>query len=377
MNNTLDNPLRKVAILVACLDEDWSEQILAQLPPTQAEQVRRLVRHLVDIDPAEQQEVVAEFRRSLAPAASTVPASGNTNGVELDYSLQARISEADYPQQITRRRSPLESISTADSSFIVEMLTQEHPQTIALVVSRLEPAQAAEVLGRFDPDVQADILGRLANLDSTDQETVAVVEAQVGKWIAEQRQRKQRLAAGLELVEQILHQTPAEKREGIFARVDRTNPLLSSRLQRQPALTQEPQSAAAPTRPRPRPIPLGRPRAVQELSQTPTTPKQPPRPANPFSSLTTEECQQSLEKLDDDSVLRGLARCETRVATLALLGASEKVLKRILARLPRQAARGLRQALRDVGPTRLSDILTAQQQVLLAAIEVGQSGFTV
>ncbi|MCG8449918.1 MAG: hypothetical protein MI725_10105 [Pirellulales bacterium] len=100
MSTDHHEPLRKVAILVASLDEQRAQRLLDGLPSPSAQAVAQLVEKLGDIDPEEQRRVVAEFRRHMAAEIashqiSTPPQSSAvgepSGGVELDASLVARI----------------------------------------------------------------------------------------------------------------------------------------------------------------------------------------------------------------------------------------------------------------------------------------------
>ncbi len=364
-NPSPDNSLRKVAILVASLDEDWGNRVLASLLPSQARQVRQLVSQLGEIDPEEQNTIVTEFRHTLAQ-----PAKPAVKGVELDASLVDRIDRNDYPQFLPERKPGLLALSEADSDFIVEMLRHEHPQTIALVVSRLESQQGADVLGHFSQELQADIVLRLADLDSIDAQAVEIVEKQVAQWIDQQRQRKQRMAAGMELVEKILGRTPHDQREALVARFQQTHPDLAGRL--------SPRRSVAEPAKKVSPAALGHSsqRAIYsrpaELRIPPVhrTEPLPQRPANRFAHLSSAECLTALERLDRTMLQTVLSRCEARQVNLALAGASDKLLNRVLSGVSRREAQLFRRSLREQGPIRLDDILSAQQQLLQTAAEL-------
>lgn len=362
MNQSIqDNPLRKVAILVASLDVEWSERVLASLPADQAAVVRQRVESLTDIDPEEELAILAEFRRSLAQTYEP-----KDEGVELDISLQNRIQRSDYVPSVNSTRSPLESLSEADTSFIVEMLVAEHPQTIALVLSRLETQQAVEVLGKFSPSDQADIMQRLAELDSIDEESVEVVESQVARWIADERQRKHRMSAGMDLVERIMSKTPPAQREKMIAAFSKKNSVLALRLARGP-VPSAPQAAVSMRTEHKAPRPVIYAKPSFEPPQSVSAPPVQALPQNPFVGYTAEQCLVELESLDNRSLVAALADCEPQVVRLALVGASERLLKQVLVGRSRREAKQFRQSLRDIGPTRLSDILAAQQEILFAA----------
>jgi flagellar motor switch protein FliG len=247
--------------------------------------------------------------------------------------------------------APWDSLSDAETATIVEALTREHPQTVAVVVSRLEPAAAAKILSQLPGTLQADVLGRLAELDPADEHSVKVVESQLSQWITRQRERKQRLAAGLDLVSRILESTPPSERTVILTRLSGTNPDLAERINR-------PGPAVSPA-----PAPE-KPAKIKQLFRP--TDRYKPAPVIPPQPVIADPLGE-LEQLDDATLMATLTRADRHVVTLALAGASERLMKRVLGRLPRRQSKQFRISLRDIGPTRLSDMFAAQQELALCA----------
>jgi flagellar motor switch protein FliG len=306
------------------------------------------VDELGEVDPEEQRQIVADFRRSLANANEST-----SQGVELDASLLERIDHQDYAMTAVPTLSgPFESLSTDDLETLATMLASESSQTVAVVLSRLDADRAAEVLNKFPVADQHRILERLADLDATDEQAVRVVEAQVSQWISAQRQRRERMAAGKEMVERLLSRRPNGAEPMVMTgRLSRSvSPVASEYAQ----LSTRRNSLPQPIRYEPLPV---------------SVPVPPALPAKPFADFTAGECLGRLESISDQDLLKALSHCESRVALLSLVGVSEKLLKRVTRGLSRQESKLFRQQLREIGPTRLSDILAAQQEVLRMATQ--------
>jgi flagellar motor switch protein FliG len=350
-NSSQDNSLRKVAILVASLEETLSDQVLDSLSPQQARSVRQQLELLTDIDPEEQREIVAEFRRSLAQ-----PIQKQSSGVELDASLLERIDHDDYSAPLPTTKKPFETISAADTEYLVEMLTNESAQTIAVVLARLDAERAAEVLGTYPPSQQHEILRRLAELDTTDEHSIQLIEAQVTQWIANQRERRRRMMAGKEMVDRIVSRTSqgqmANQSTVVAARLPKaTSRIASEYLGTSPAASRETGTRQV----RYEPLPT----VPQNIA-----------PQNPYAHLSAAECLAQLENMPDATLIAALSQTESHLVSLALVGVSEKLLKRVLRGLSRREALQFRQQLRDIGPTRISDILAAQQEILHTAAQL-------
>lgn len=353
-----ERQLRKAAILVASLDDALAERMLADLSADDAQAVRVAVARLDAIDPEEQREVADQFRRGTRLATPRA-----TEGVELDASLLARIQEQGsgaWETSVVKQPGPWETLTDGEAATIVDALSREHPQTVAVVISRLEHAAAAKILSQLSPHLQIEALGRLAELDPADQQSVQVVESHLAQWIHDQRQLKRRLAAGVELVGRILESTPPGQRAAILTRLGNCKPELAERIG-QPA-----RGADHSTEPRQSPSHDGKKQLGAAVGYNP-----PMKPALPTRSNAAPQPQVTatadplgeLERLDDATLMATLTQADRQVVTLALAGAGEGLMKRILHRLPRRQAKDFRRRLRDIGPMRLSDMFDAQQQL--------------
>ena len=74
---------------------------------------------------------------------------------------------------------PFEFVRKADASQILNFIQDEHPQTIALILSYLSPMQSAVIIGALPPDRQADVAKRIAQMDRTSPDVIKEVELEV------------------------------------------------------------------------------------------------------------------------------------------------------------------------------------------------------
>ena len=357
--------LRKVALLVATLDEPLAERLLADLPAREEDAVRKMVESLGDIDPDEYRAVVDDFRHGLATPDKQVAPSPQTQleGVELDASLLARIADDDFSATMPtikqnaskQNASPWQALSEADAATLVEMLSAEQPQTIAVVLSRLETSRAAELITKLSPTLQAEVLSRLADLDPADEQTLEVVASQLAQWLSVQQQRQQRLAAGCDLVQRILQETPDSQRAVLLTRLGKRNSALAEKLSVDPKTTSPVAS---------RILDLPAATAYQPNSKGVTVPAEQQAVAVTPARDMSKDPLSDLEALDDQGLLRALRKADRQTVMLALVGASESLMKRIVKDLPRRKANQFRQQIRAIGPTRLSDMIAAQRELL-------------
>jgi len=76
---------------------------------------------------------------------------------------------------------PFDFIRKTDANQVLNFIQNEHPQTIAMILSYLRPKQAAEVLAQLAPDKQADVARRIALMDRTSPDVIKEVEKSPGK----------------------------------------------------------------------------------------------------------------------------------------------------------------------------------------------------
>jgi flagellar motor switch protein FliG len=328
---TKQNGIRKAAILVSVLSPAAAGRLLAQVPPEQAEEVRRVQSVMGTVDPQEQRAVLEEFFH-LAPE----PA------VELDESLARKIAaghgerapqrtphapregagraepeDVRHAERETARHAerdeyktpPFRFLQQAEGDKLVKILSNERPQTIALVLAHLPPQQAGAVLVRFEPAAQVEIIRRLVDLEETHPEILREVGHALEVRLSEQVQMQRRRVAGLAAVEGILEASSGQDRAQIFENLAALDRPLADKL------------------------------GPERLE---------------FSELVYQD-QQTLAVL--------LTAAGRELWMLAMVGAPPALLQRVLQLLPPAEAQAFRHHLDHLGPTRLSDVEESRRRI--------------
>jgi len=317
--------IRKAAILVTSLDRQSADALLNEMTPDQARRLRRALVELGPVDPEEQADVIEEFFRIGPLIPEKFPA-----GIELDGKLAQELGfNPSGPASAGARdgeaagRARFECLNGVAPAELSAYMEREHPQTIALVASHLPADRAADLLARLSPLLQAEVARRLIDLAPAEPEVIREVERGLENWLAEEANSRTRRTAGLATLEGILKAANDRGRQEILANLDAVDRSLAGKL--------------GPAR--------RRPLAFAELM-----------------------------RWDDRSLGAVLERAETEIAVLALAGAEPEFTKRALAILPLAQARALRYALDHLGPTRLSDLETAQDELAAVADAMVASG---
>jgi flagellar motor switch protein FliG len=311
--NVTNSGIRKAAVLVASLDQTAADTVLEQMSPEQAARVRQAMVDLGDIDPLEQQRVLDEFFH-VGPAKS----QKHLPGVEVDAGLAHKLAFSQRPvhEKAAAPRDdgpPFRFLIQAEADKLARVLGTERPQTIALVLSHLSAEQAGGVLSRLQPAQQVEVVRRLVDLEEADPDILREVERGLQARLSQQVRMQRRRVAGISAVAGILEAADGRMAARILDNLTAYDQPLAEKLGPPP--------------------------------------------------LTFDD----LEQLDDRGLTTVFRAAEPMLATLALIGAPETLIERILAPLSPADAQAARQRLNHPGPIRLSDVESARQQVAALA----------
>lgn len=372
MNYDRNERIRRAAILVASLDERLAEQMLDNLPVAEAEKILAEVDRLGDeIDPDEQRDVLDEFRRA-----------GRTSrdmsaGVEFTYSAPqpAPVTPMAKPVVSAEELQAAEAVKAAEAALIAELLSVEHPQTIAVALSRMDHEQGAAVFAGLPPALQPDVIDRLANLQITDEAAVTELQTELHQRIEVQRQRRERAAAGAEMARKIVSRTSPMQRDSLLARLSPHAAIAAattaSQATPEPVVTAEQILEVEAAVRRARELVAEQHELLDDETSTgfeawadddasDVLPME-------FSESLLEDRSRDLESLSDAALLRALQQADEQTVYRALACSSERFLSRVAAKLPRRAAAQLRSSVRSIGPTRLIELRAAQHRLLALA----------
>ncbi len=374
MNYDQNERIRRAAILVASIDESLAEQMLDSLPSSEATKILAEYDRLGEIDPEEQRDVLAEFRRAGRREAEA------SSGVEFTYSAPQTAMNVEPAAPAAQLPTPAEeAAAAAEASLVAELLNAEHPQTIAVALSRMAHDRAAAVFAQLLPALQGEVFERLANLQVTDESAVTELESELQQRIELQRQRRDRAAAGAEMARRIVAKTAPGQRDSLLARISPSNSTLNIAGHTTPAA-----NGATPvlSDQQTRELEL----AIQQARELVAAqdemlddeggfeawtdgPEYGEEAEVAFDPALLEDRSRDLERLNDAALLRALQAADERTVQLALACSSEKFLRRVAAKLPRAAAARLRMAVRSIGPTRLIELRAAQHELLHLAAQ--------
>ena len=302
--------IRKAAILLMSLPEDRAAQLLTRLDPKQVEAVSIEIAKTSGVSGDEQESVIQDFAGA-NPSAMT----GSAGGLDVAKSLVEQALGKNAGSTLDNVRQSIEALpfgflQKIDSQNLLTFIIDEHPQTIALILSHVPPAQAADIISGLPVVRQLSVVRRVATMAQTSPEIIQEVERGLERRMAAVMSQQFENAGGVPSVAEMLN---------VIDRATERS-LLENLAQEDPDLVEE----------------------IRRLMFV-------------FEDIA---------KLGDRDIQNLLKNVESSQWAMALKGASEELKDKILANMSKRASDLLTEEMEYLGPVRLSNVEQTQQQIV-------------
>ena len=302
--------MKKAAVLLVSIDSEVASRLMSQLDAPTIEAVSQAIAQLGTISPDERNKVVEEFYQ-LNMARQYVQQGGidyarkllsqSLTGAQADSVLK-NVEHALYSVPFTFARK-------AESQNLLSFIQDEHPQTVALILSHLESQQAADVLKGLPSAKQVDVVRRMATMETTDPEVVREVEASLEKRMSSVVTQKLEQSGGVETVAAILNLTDRATETVILETLQEESPELVDEIRKRMFVFED--------------VMLVSDRGIQRL----------------LREINTEDL------------------------SLALKTASDELKEKIFRNMSERAVTLLKEDMEYLGPVRLSEVEATQQKI--------------
>ena len=168
---------QKCAILMMLLGEDEASEILRNLGPKEVQQLGKEMYNVQGLDQDTVNKVLDEFLAIIKT--QTDLGMGSSNYIK---NVMTKALGENKAQSVLGRITPTESdkpieiLDWMDARSVAELIADEHPQIMSLIISYLEPGVAADVLVLLPEDIQSDIIHRIATLETVQPDALAELE---------------------------------------------------------------------------------------------------------------------------------------------------------------------------------------------------------
>ncbi|WGS65955.1 flagellar motor switch protein FliG [Marinitoga aeolica] len=315
------NGLRKAAILVVLVGPERASKLLKELTEEEVEMLTLEVANLGKISDEEKNNVLNEFFE-LMKVKEFIKEGG------VDYAKKL-LEEAFGPEQAIKiienlvtnlQVKPFDFLKRIDIAQITNVLQNEHPQTVALVLCYLPPAAAAQVIAGLPEDLQVDVIKRISIMDRATPDVVKEVESRMKDRLSSFAAQPFSQVGGIETTAEIMNNIDRTVSKNIFDRLSESDPKLSEEIRKKMFVFED------------------------------------------------------ILKLDDRTIQRILREVDTRDLTLSLKGASEELKNKILSNMSQRASQMIQEELEFMGPVRLKDVDEAQQRIVAIIRKLEESG---
>jgi flagellar motor switch protein FliG len=199
--------LQKAAILLITMGSDLSSQVLQHdFFQEDIERITAAIAQMEKVPKAVRENVLEEFG-DLRQAKEYILQGGIKYAQELLEKTVGSQRAQEIIKKLTREAKaiPFASLRKTDPRYLFNFIREEHPQTIALILSYLEPEQAAQILSSLPKEMQSDVARRIATMDRSNPEIVKEIEQVLESRLASVIKQGQNTMGGISSLVEILN----------------------------------------------------------------------------------------------------------------------------------------------------------------------------
>ncbi|HLS20416.1 MAG TPA: flagellar motor switch protein FliG [Bacillota bacterium] len=224
---------QKAAILLISLGPDVSAQVYKHLTDEEIEQLSLEISSVQKVNNELKETIVDQFHQ-IALAQDYISQGGVGYAKTV---LEKAFGKQEAASIINRLTSslqvrPFDFARKADPQQVLNFIINEHPQTIALVLSYLDPEQAGQILSELPEKMQAEVAKRIATMDSTSPEIISQVEQVLEKNLATSLTEDYTQTGGIESVVEVLNGVDRSTERTILDALEVEDPELAEEIKK-------------------------------------------------------------------------------------------------------------------------------------------------
>jgi flagellar motor switch protein FliG len=223
----------RAAALIVALGADQAAQVYKHLREEEVELLSLEVAKLERLSASDLQEIVNDFY-GLCQTHKVISEGGILYAREiLERAFGAQLA-ASYMNRVSNamQTRAFDFVRKSNYKNLAMMLQNEHPQTIAFVLSYVTAEQASRVISSFPKQLQLDVIKRIAVLDSVSPEIVKIVESVLEKRFSSMISVDLTEIGGVNYVAEIMNHTDRTTERYIFDELNKTDPELSNEIRK-------------------------------------------------------------------------------------------------------------------------------------------------
>ena len=217
-------PAQRAAAVVISLGAERASEVYKYLKDDEVEQISLEIAKLDRISPEEMQGIVDDFY-GLCVTQKVINEGGVIYARDVLEKAFGAQQATSYMERLSKslRSKSFEFIRKADYKNLLMMLQNEHPQTIALILSYARGEQAAQVITELPRNIQLDVIERIAQLDRVSPEMINVVEKTLEKRFSNLISSDQIEVGGVSYIAEIMNRVDRSTEKYIFEELGEKN----------------------------------------------------------------------------------------------------------------------------------------------------------
>jgi flagellar motor switch protein FliG len=315
--------IRKTAIVMIMIGPEASSAILRALDEEEVQTISREIARVQTLTPEEAEGVLEEFYQ-MSVAHDYVIKGG------VDYARKVLVNAfgPDHAKRMLDRlikhlsneTLSFDALQKTDPQQLAKFIHAEHPQTIALVLSHLNPSQAAGLLSSLPAGLRTDVALRMASLDQISPEIVSKIAAVIGAKLKSVGELSRESYGGIHAVAEMCNRLDSSTTKEIIEYIEEANPSLGE--------------------------------TIRHLMFV-------------FEDLML---------LDVNAIKELLGKVDKKILTVALKGTSEQLKNHMLQAMSQRGAEMMREDMEALGPIKIKEVEAAQQQIIAVVRQLETDG---
>lgn len=311
----------KAAILLLYLGPEATAKVFEHMDDSEIKQISKSMARLGHVPHSTIQEVVNEFTEMTNPETGIFSQGEEfvrkileqTLGVQKAEMLLKEISSASFGDMV-------DILANLDGKTIANFLSQEHPQTIAVILAKLRAKQTGEIIAMLPQELQAEVVMRIADVDQVSPEILEDIDEVIKRELTAMGGIQRYKVGGVEKVVDMFNYLDRSKEKQILDKLDVLNPPLAEVIRKH---------------------------------------------------LFTFD---DIFKLDDRSIQGIMRELSNDTLTLAMKTAPDEIKEKIFRNISSRAAEMIKEDLEVMGPVRLSDVEKAQGEIIKIVRRMEEEG---
>ncbi len=303
--------VQKIAVLLLAMGDKFTADVFKRLD---RQEIALISRAIVELEPVPKdvvESVLQEFHESLIEGVDMV--SGGSDAVKRLLSKNLDPETAKYVMDslsLDTGPTPFRELESVSPRILSQVLRNEHPQTLALILGHMQSEQAAGLLSSLPAGVRAEVLMRLARLETVPADMVMEVDKVLQSQLIAMGGKEGKKVGGVQSVAEILNSVDRATEEEVLSEIEENSAQMAE--------------------------------DIRNLM------------------FVFEDCK----ALDDRGVRELLKEISNEDLMMAMRGATDELKEKFFKNMSERAANMIREELEYMAPAKLSDVENAQQGIV-------------